>query len=71
MAFYRFDTFKEGLLHVISLGYDTDTVGAVYGQLASAYYGYNLLPKKWRDQLMQHNMIYQLAQELDSLCHER
>jgi ADP-ribosyl-[dinitrogen reductase] hydrolase len=67
-AFYRFDTFEEGLIHVIGLGYDTDTVGAVYGQLAGAYYGYDAIPHRWRSQLMQHDRIYTMAQEVAALA---
>ncbi|WP_434658790.1 ADP-ribosylglycohydrolase family protein [Sulfurimonas sp. NW9] len=61
MAFYRFNSFEDGLLHVISLGYDTDTVGAVYGQLAGAFYGYKAIPHKWSLLLMKHDMIYDVA----------
>jgi len=64
MAFYKYDSFEDGLLHVVSLGYDTDTVGAVYGQLAGAFYGYESIPKKWTSQLIEHDMIYIKAVEL-------
>jgi ADP-ribosyl-[dinitrogen reductase] hydrolase len=61
MAFNRFNTFEEGLLHTISLGYDTDTVGAVYGQLAGAFYGYDQIPLKWKNALINHDEIYKIA----------
>ena len=64
MVFYRFDSFEDGLLHVISLGYDTDTVGAVYGQLAGAFYGHNGIPKKWTSSLIKYNLLYSTAEEL-------
>ena len=64
MAFYKYDSFEEGLLHVVSLGYDTDTAGAVYGQLAGAFYGYESIPKRWISQLMKHDMICEMAVEL-------
>ena len=39
-AFHKSYSFKEGLLLAINLGDDADTTGAIYGQLAGAYYGF-------------------------------
>ena len=64
MAFYKDDSFEEGLIHVVSLGYDADTVGAVYGQLAGAFYGYESIPKRWTSKLMKHALIYDMAVKL-------
>lgn len=64
MAFYRFNTFEDGLLNIVSLGYDTDTVGAVYGQLAGAFYGYDNIPHRWRISLMKHDVIYNIAENI-------
>lgn len=46
-AFTNSETFEEGLLKATSLCGDSDTVGAIYGQLAGAYYGYNNIPSHW------------------------
>lgn len=46
-AFYNTTTFKEGMQYVISFGKDTDTIGAIYGQLAGAYYGKYKIPEYW------------------------
>lgn len=67
MAFYKYDNFEDGLLHVISLGDDTDTVGAVYGQLAGAYYGYKAINEKYKTALQQHDKIYNIADSLYTL----
>ena len=40
-SFYQTDTFAEGLLKAVNLGGDAYTVGAIYGQLAGAYYAFN------------------------------
>ena len=64
MAFYKYDSFEDGLIHVVSLGYDTDTVGAVYGQLAGAFYGYIDIPDKWLSELMMHDMIYKIGESI-------
>lgn len=43
-AFYKSASFKEGMLLAVNLGDDADTTGAIYGQLAGAYYGvFNLI----------------------------
>ena len=42
------DHFSEGIEKVINMGYDTDTTGAVYGQIAGALYGYESIPTEWR-----------------------
>lgn len=64
MAFFKYSNFEDGLLDIITRGNDVDTIGAVYGQLAGAYYGYEAIPKRWRDDLVQHSMIYEIAQTL-------
>jgi len=43
-AFYHFDNFYDGLCFVVNLGEDSDTVGAVYGQIAGCYYGLSEIP---------------------------
>ena len=47
-SFYTTETFEEGMMRVVDLGEDTDTTGAVYGQIAGAYYGYSAIPFAWR-----------------------
>lgn len=63
-AFYTTNTFKDGLLQAVNLGGDSDTVGAVYGQLAGAYYGYNSIPVEWRDNLYNEGHLRQVADKL-------
>jgi ADP-ribosylglycohydrolase len=38
-AFHNSENFRDGALLAVNLGDDADTTGAVYGQLAGAYYG--------------------------------
>lgn len=57
-------TFKDGALLAVNLGEDADTTGAVYGQLAGAYYGANAIPRAWRDQLFEGDSIVDLATRL-------
>jgi uncharacterized protein (DUF1810 family) len=57
-------SFEDGLVAVIKLGGDVDTNGAIYGQLAGAYYGYSAIPKKWLKDLYLHEEIRDLADKL-------
>ena len=43
-AFFHSNTFREGALLAVNLGDDADTTGAVYGQLAGAFYGEQHVP---------------------------
>ena len=63
-AFHHTDSFKEGLLKVVNLGDDADTTGAVYGQLAGAYYGEKTIPENWRVELRYYDMIGNYANKL-------
>lgn len=61
-AFVSTDSYKEGLKRVVSLGDDTDTTGAVYGQIAGAYYGLNAIP--WREKITWSEKIHTLAEKI-------
>ncbi|ALI98088.1 ADP-ribosylglycohydrolase family protein [Rufibacter tibetensis] len=60
-AFYNSSTFEDGCLLAVNLGDDSDTTGAVYGQLAGAYYGSTGIPEHWRDLLNENIEISRLA----------
>ena len=60
-AFYRSSDFKEGCLPAVNLGNDADTTGAIYGQIAGAYYGVSGIPELWREHLAHHELITRLA----------
>ena len=46
-AFNTTESFEDGMIAAVNLGGDSDTIGAVYGQIAGAYYGYDAIPKRW------------------------
>lgn len=60
-AFHNSTGFKEGLLLAVNLGEDSDTTGAVYGQLAGAFYGISAIPAAWLDKLAMKETILELA----------
>jgi ADP-ribosyl-[dinitrogen reductase] hydrolase len=61
-AFMTTDNFRDGLKKVVSLGEDTDTTGAVYGQIAGAYYGLSQIP--WVNNITWIDKIKDLAEKL-------
>jgi len=46
-AFNATESFEEGMVAAVNLGGDSDTIGAVYGQIAGAYYGFEAIPPRW------------------------
>ncbi len=49
---------------VVNLGDDADTTGAIYGQIAGAYYGVEAIPSEWREQLTMRAEIEGMADRL-------
>ncbi len=66
-AFFKTNSFKEGCLLAVNLGDDADTTGAVYGQIAGAYYGEDGIPQGWREKLAQRSLIESFADRLFEL----
>ena len=67
-AFYHSETFREGCLLAVNLGDDADTTGAVYGQLAGAFYGADSIPEGWKARLALRELIERFADELANLA---
>jgi ADP-ribosylglycohydrolase len=63
-AFDRSDSFRQGCLLSVNLGGDADTTGAVYGQLAGAFYGEEGIPDTWRATLYNREVIESMAERL-------
>ena len=66
-AFYHNDSFEDGALSAVNLGNDADTVGAVYGQLAGAYYGKSGIPHRWVNKIVGAEYIRGQADKLYEL----
>jgi ADP-ribosyl-[dinitrogen reductase] hydrolase len=66
-AFYHGGSFREGCLLAVNLGDDADTTGAVYGQLAGAFYGEKAIPESWRSKLAHRGLIESFADRLFDL----
>lgn len=46
-AFVLNDNLRNTLITAVNCGGDTDTIGAMAGAIAGAYYGYQAIPKEW------------------------
>ena len=60
-AFAKSTSFEHGALLAVNLGNDADTTGAVYGQIAGAYYGVDGIPERWRRKLAQLDLLESFA----------
>ena len=69
-AFAGSDSFESGCLKAVNLGDDADTTGAVYGQLAGAYYGEEGIPAGWLSKLALKDLIRSFADQIFQLAGE-
>jgi ADP-ribosyl-[dinitrogen reductase] hydrolase len=67
-AFDRSNSFREGALLAVNLGDDADTTGAIYGQIAGAFYGAEGIPSEWRTKLTLHDFIQEKADQLVAIA---
>ena len=71
-AFFHSDSFETGALLAVNLGEDADTTGAIYGQLAGAYYGERVIDFRWVRKIKESHCFYLKAEELkDIIISER
>ena len=58
---YHSTNFKGAVCSAISLGGDTDTIGAITGSLAGLYYGWDKIPVDWLAELKNRELIYSIC----------
>jgi ADP-ribosyl-[dinitrogen reductase] hydrolase len=63
-CFANTDNFRDGCLMAANLGGDSDTIAAIYGQLAGAFYGESGIPAEWLAKLSWCDDIRQKAIQL-------
>lgn len=63
-CFYHTDNFKDAILKAVNVGDDADTVGAICGQIAGAYYGLDGIPPEWVNKLHEKDMLLRMSEEL-------
>ncbi len=55
------DNYKDLVLKAVNLGGDTDTIGAIAGGLAGAFYGLEQIPQNWLDVLKKKKYLEKIA----------
>jgi ADP-ribosyl-[dinitrogen reductase] hydrolase len=55
------ESFEDAVVHAINKGGDADTVGAVTGMIAGRLYGYDSIPQRWIDALVDHDKLLATA----------
>jgi ADP-ribosylglycohydrolase len=63
-AFFKSDSFEEGAILAVNLGDDADTVGAIYGGLAGAFYGAETIPERWLQKLKRVDMLDEVIEKI-------
>lgn len=63
-CFAKTSSFQEAVLLAANLGDDADTVAAITGQLAGAFYGIENIPEEWVQKLTNSEGIISLAERL-------
>ncbi|MBC7540209.1 MAG: ADP-ribosylglycohydrolase family protein [Bacteriovorax sp.] len=63
-SFDQTDNFNDGVLLAVNLGEDSDTTGAVYGQLAGAFYGIEGISPDFLEKLWNREMLESVALDL-------
>lgn len=66
-AFAHGDSFRDAALLAVNLGDDSDTTGAILGQLAGTYYGIESIPHTWRSRLTMIDLIVSFADHIHRL----
>jgi len=56
----RTNSFQEAVLEAVNLGGDTDTIGAITGTMAGAFYKIDGIPKNWLDAVIRKDDIADL-----------
>jgi len=61
-AFQTTESFEDGMIDAVNLGGDSDTIAAVYGQIAGAYYGVDAIPERWLSAIKDHEKVSRLIE---------
>ena len=63
-CFYNTNSFEEAILKAVNLGSDADTIGAITGQIAGAYYGIENISEELISNLCKSDLIILTAERL-------
>ena len=63
------NSFEEAILKGVNLRGDADSLGAVIGQIAGAFYGLDAIPKNWIEKIYEWDKHKEIALRGYILCH--
>ncbi|WEW60759.1 hypothetical protein PRK78_006247 [Emydomyces testavorans] len=66
-CFFARGTFREGAIEAVRLGGDSAAIGATYGALAGAYYGYEMIPSEWISAIQTPKVLEDVVDGLEKL----
>lgn len=64
------ENYKEAIIGAINLGEDTDTIGALTGGLAGIIFGYDFIPKEWKDAIVRKEYLLDIFEEFSENIYE-
>ena len=56
------DSYRDGVLQAVNLGFDTDTTAAITGGLAGLYVGYHDIPEEWLNKIARREWVEELCE---------
>lgn len=63
-ALKHFDSFEDAMIAAVNHGGDSDSTGAVTGNILGAAVGYEAIPQFYKDDLEMHDLILHMADDL-------
>lgn len=63
-ALKHFDCFEDAMIAAVNHGGDSDSTGAVTGNILGAAIGYDAIPQFYKDDLEMHDLILHMADDL-------
>jgi ADP-ribosylglycohydrolase len=62
------DDFSAAIIAAVNHDGDSDSTGAITGNIAGARIGYENIPAKWKHDLQLHDLILEIADDLCNGC---
>lgn len=70
-AFQTTESFENALIEAVNLGGDADSIGAVCGQIAGAYYTYSAIPERWLAAIKDRERLDLLINKFIAICSKK
>lgn len=70
-VFFHTSGYREAVLKAANLGGDTDTIAAITGGMAGAYYGFEDIPDKWIQNITQKEELYHIYKDFVTIQNQR